>query len=88
MKIQKRIQLLVPRGQEKVRIDKYLASHIQNSSRTKIQNAIENGWVRVNDKVIKSNYNIAPKDNIQVELPEYPEKFDILPELFSRTITC
>jgi 23S rRNA pseudouridine1911/1915/1917 synthase len=80
VKIEKRIQILIPRGQEKVRIDKYLSSHIQNSSRTKIQQAIENGWVRVNNKSVKSNYLVAPNDNILIELPEYPEKVETVPE--------
>ncbi len=70
----------VPLGQKKVRLDKYLAMHVQNSSRTKIQHAIENGWVLVNDKVIKSNYTVLPSDRINIEIPDRPEKPDIIPE--------
>ena len=70
----------VPQGQRKLRIDKYLALHIENSSRTKIQKAIDDGCVIVNSKKIKSNYIIQPGDEINITLPDVPEKKDILPE--------
>jgi 23S rRNA pseudouridine1911/1915/1917 synthase len=70
----------VPAGQKKLRIDKYLALHIENSSRTKIQKAIDDGCVIVNSKKIKSNYIIQPGDEINITLPNVPEKKDILPE--------
>lgn len=80
MKIQKKSQILVSPGQKKIRLDKYLTLHIQNSSRTKIQHAIENRWILVNDKYVKSNYNVLPNDRIYIELPQIPDKPDILPE--------
>jgi 23S rRNA pseudouridine1911/1915/1917 synthase len=70
----------VPAGQSKIRIDKYLASHIENASRTKVQKAIEEGCVTVNSKIIRSNYIIQPNDTIDINLPDVPEKPDILPE--------
>ncbi|MGH2574280.1 MAG: pseudouridine synthase, partial [Ignavibacteria bacterium] len=80
MKIQKKILIHIPPGQRKTRIDKYLASHIENSSRTKIQKAIESGFVLVNSKIVKPNYLVLPDDFINIELPYLPDKADILPE--------
>ena len=80
MKIQRRIHLQVPPGQKKLRIDKYLASHIENSSRTKIQKAIEDGCVIVNSKIVKSNYLVLPNDTIEINLPGFEEKPEVVPE--------
>lgn len=80
MKIQKEIRLKVPAGQKKLRIDKYLSLHIENSSRTKIQKAIDDGSVLVNLKKIKSNYLVLPADEIEINLPGYEEPPEILPE--------
>jgi 23S rRNA pseudouridine1911/1915/1917 synthase len=80
LRIQKKFEITVPKNQQRIRLDKYLTSLIENSSRTKIQKAIENGWVRVNNYEVKPNYMVHPHIRISVELPEYPEKPDIVPE--------
>jgi 23S rRNA pseudouridine1911/1915/1917 synthase len=80
LKIQNKLLIHIPAGQGKVRIDKYLANHVENASRSKIQKAIEEGCVSVNSKVIRSNYIIHPNDTIDITLPDVPEKPDILPE--------
>jgi 23S rRNA pseudouridine1911/1915/1917 synthase len=80
LKLQNKILIQVPPGQKKLRIDKYLALHIENSSRTKIQKAIDEGCVIVNSKVIKSNYLVQPNDDIDITLPNIPPKKDALPE--------
>jgi 23S rRNA pseudouridine1911/1915/1917 synthase len=72
--------MTVPPGQRKIRIDKYLANHIENSSRTKIQKAIDEGCVLVNNRLIKSNYVILPNDFIDITLPNVPEKVEITAE--------
>ncbi len=80
MKIQRKIQLAVPAGQKKLRIDKYLALHIQNSSRTKIRKAIDEKCVLVNTKSVKANYEVNPGDKIEITLPHLEEKPEVLPE--------
>jgi 23S rRNA pseudouridine1911/1915/1917 synthase len=80
LKIQNKILITIPPGQRKIRIDKYLASHVENSSRTKIQKAIEEGCVLVNSKLIKSNYIVMPNDEIDITLPNVPDKPDIVAE--------
>ncbi len=54
------------------RLDKYITSFIQNASRTKVQKAIENGYVKVNGAVEKSSYNMQAGDEIDIRLPIPP----------------
>jgi 23S rRNA pseudouridine1911/1915/1917 synthase len=67
-------------GQTLLRIDKYLASRIENTSRTRIQNAADAGNILVNDKPVKPNYRIKPGDLIQIVLPMPPREVELLPE--------
>lgn len=71
--------LTVPKISERQRIDKYIAGFIENASRTKVQKAIDLGYVTVNGEIVKSNYLVKPEDEIEIEL-DVPEKQDVLPE--------
>lgn len=51
------------------RLDKYLSSQIDDTSRTKIQEAIKEGLITVNGKQEKSSYSIEPGDSIDVRIP-------------------
>ena len=54
---------------------------MEKLSRNRIQNACKAGAVLVNDKPVKSNYKIRPKDNIKIVLPKPPvENTSIIPE--------
>ncbi len=72
--------IVVDRGQEMLRIDKYLQMHLQGVSRTKIQAATKADCVRVNGKSAKANYRVKPLDEISILLPEPPHEFELLPE--------
>jgi len=53
------------------RLDLYLAEFFLGKySRTYLQKLISDGNVLINDKPCKSNYRIAPEDNIDVLIPE------------------
>lgn len=73
-------KLSVDRGQEPVRIDKFLFTHIANSTRTRIQYAIEAGNVLVNGSRIKSSYKVKPADEISIVLAHPPKEINIAPE--------
>src|SRR5699024_4588586 len=65
--------LIVPQGHHSgVRLDKYIASFIENTSRNKVQQAIESGYVKVNGDAEKSSYNMKPGDKIDIRLPIPP----------------
>lgn len=70
----------VDKGQGKERIDKYLAEHMTNTSRNRIQTAADAGNVWVNGKAVASNYRVKPGDVIQVLLDHAPHDFTITPE--------
>jgi 23S rRNA pseudouridine1911/1915/1917 synthase len=67
-------------GQSLLRIDKFLNTRMGNVSRSKIQQGIENGFVKVNDEPIKSNYKVHPGDVITISLPQPPRDTDVKPE--------
>ena len=73
-------RIVVDAGQGLVRLDKFLTDRLQNATRTKVQDAIASGFVRVNETIVKSNYRVHPKDVIVVALPEPPRDTDIKPE--------
>lgn len=73
-------KFIVDKGQEPVRIDKYLFSHIANSTRTRVQYAAEAGNILVNGKAVKSSYKVKPEDVITIVLAYPPKEINILPE--------
>lgn len=54
----------IDKGQEPLRIDKWLQMHVEGATRNKVQRGIESGFVTVNGKIVKSNYKIKPADEI------------------------
>lgn len=68
------------KGQELLRIDKFLMDRIPNTTRNKLQNAISDGNILVNKKVVKANYKVKPLDNITVELSFPPTEIELIPE--------
>lgn len=73
-----RIEVDVRQGP--LRIDKYLTERLQNVTRNKIQFAIQEGFVKVNENPVKANYKIKPRDLIIISLPQPPRDTDIVPE--------
>ena len=67
-------------GQKPMRIDKFLRDRIQNASRTKIQQAADEGFITVNDKPIKSNYKVRPGDEIVVMKDHEPKETELVAE--------
>ncbi len=63
----------VERGQELLRIDKYLTERVKGTSRNRIQRAAEAECIRVNGQPVKSNYRVHPGDVISVVMdrPRY-----------------
>jgi len=70
----------VDKGQSKVRVDKYLAEHMTNTSRNRIQTAADAGNVWVNGQAVASNYRVKPGDIVQVLLDHEPHDYTITPE--------
>ena len=65
------ITFLVPKGESPERIDQYLARMIANTSRSKVQEAIESGVVYVNgDVLLRGSYKIKALDEIELHVPK------------------
>lgn len=72
--------IICAKGQEPLRIDKFLMGRIEGATRNKIQQAIEAERVLLNEKPVKSNYKVRPLDKIVIYQDYLPENNSILPE--------
>ena len=65
-------QFKADKGQEPLRVDKFLMNRIENATRNKIQNAAKKGFIFVNQKSVKSNYKVKPGDITKVMFSHPP----------------
>ncbi|MBX2991616.1 MAG: RluA family pseudouridine synthase [Bacteroidetes bacterium] len=73
------IEIIVPSGKKKERLDVFLTHHVENATRNKVQRAIEQRMVLVNGKAVRPSHQVAPGEKIHVILPKpLPQK--ALPE--------
>ncbi len=55
---------------ENIRIDKFIASHMDGVTRSHIQKLIDDGNVTVDGKKVKANHKLKIGQNIEINLPE------------------
>lgn len=67
----------VDKGQQAVRVDKFLMNFMENVTRSKIQNAVKDGFIFVNGKPVKASYKVKPNDLITVKF-EHPTHEQLL----------
>lgn len=70
-------KVIASKGQEPLRVDKFLMNFIENAVRNKIQQAAKEGHIWVNDVAVKQNYKVKAGDEVRV-LFEYPPHEDLL----------
>ncbi|NNK87171.1 MAG: RluA family pseudouridine synthase, partial [Flavobacteriaceae bacterium] len=73
-------RFVADKGQQPLRVDKFLMNFIENASRNKIQAAAKAGSIFVNGKAVKSNYKVKPGDEIRILLAHPPYEFLLVPE--------
>lgn len=73
------IDIVVPAGKKKERLDTFLTHHVQNATRSKVQRAIKSGSVLVDGKTARSSHQVTPGEIIRVTLPSPPPQ-DAVPE--------
>jgi 23S rRNA pseudouridine1911/1915/1917 synthase len=78
--VYERLAITIDKGQEPLRIDKFLMARIEGATRNKIQQSIENNLVLVNDKPIKNNYKIKGGDKVVIYDTSNPESSEIIPQ--------
>lgn len=59
-------KFVVDPNQEPLRLDKFLMGRLENVTRNRVQKAIDEGWVIVNNKKVKSNHKVKPGHVINV----------------------
>lgn len=67
-------------GQSALRIDKFLSFRLENTSRTRIQDAANAGNILVNNKPVKPSYKVKPGDIVQIVLPNPPREIELIPQ--------
>jgi len=75
-----RFNLTIDKGQEPLRIDKFLVNRIEGATRNKVQQAINAGMVLVNGKEVRPNYKIKAFDEVILYSDMSPEETDVVPE--------
>lgn len=73
-------RIVADKGQGLVRLDKFLVDRLEKTSRSRIQDAHDKGFVKVNGTPVKSSYKLKPQDVITIELPYPVREFELLPE--------
>lgn len=73
-------RFVADKGQEVLRIDKFLMDRMPNTSRNKIQTAAKNGSIVVNDVPVKQNYKVKPNDIISIVMPFPVRNLELIPE--------
>ena len=66
-------RVVADKGQQLLRVDKFLMDHLKDTSRHRIQLAAKAGFIHVNGMPVKSNYRVKPLDVVTLLLdrPRY-----------------
>lgn len=73
-------RIVVDAGQGVVRLDKFLVDKLEKTSRTRIQDACDNGFVKANGTAVKSSYKVKPRDILTIEMPYPVREIELIPE--------
>ncbi|NQZ44080.1 MAG: RluA family pseudouridine synthase [Flavobacteriaceae bacterium] len=74
------------KGQEPLRVDKFLMNFIENATRNKIQQAAKQGHIWVNGQQVKQNYRVKAGDEVKVLFEHPPYEFLLVGENIPLTI--
>ncbi len=72
--------ITVDNGQSMLRVDKFLSSKLENTSRSRIQNAADTGSIIVNGAPVKASYKVKPTDKISIMMPYPVRTLEIIAE--------
>lgn len=73
-------RFVADKGQEPLRVDKFLMNFIENASRSKIQQSSKDGYILVNGVPVKPNYKVKSGDVVSVEYRNPPRKYELIPQ--------
>jgi len=70
----------VDKGQSAMRLDRFITARLEDTSRSRVQQAAASDYILVNGQIARSNYMIKPLDEISIVLPFARRNYEILPE--------
>ena len=73
-------KVIADKGQEPLRVDKFLLNRLEGTSRNKLQQAALQGFIHVNGVKVKSNYKVKPDDVVTVMFSKPPRELELIPE--------
>ena len=73
-------KFVADKGQNPLRVDRFLLNFVEFATRNKIQNSIKSGHVRVNNKIVKANYKVKADDVVTVVLDFPKQKNELIPQ--------
>lgn len=73
-------RFVADKGQQLLRVDKFLVARLEKSSRNRVQQAAEAGCILVNGKPVKSNYRVKPLDVVTVVMDRPRYELEIVAE--------
>ncbi|MDA0719100.1 MAG: RluA family pseudouridine synthase [Bacteroidetes bacterium] len=73
-------RFVADKGQQPLRVDKFLMNRIEHATRNKIQKAAKDGHIYVNDQSVKSNYKVKGNDVVRVLFTHPPHEFLLVPQ--------
>lgn len=73
-------KIIAPKGQNPLRVDRFLMNFIENATRNKIQQAAKDGNVWVNSAIVKQNYKVKANDEVKVMFEHPPHEFLLVAE--------
>lgn len=74
------------KGQQLLRVDKFLVERMQRTSRNRIQQAADAGCILVNGKAVKSSYKVKPFDTVSIVMDRPRYENEIIAEDIPLTI--
>ena len=73
-------KFIADKGQNPLRVDRFLLNFVEFATRNKIQNSIKAGNVRVNNNIVKANYKVKSEDVVTVVLDYPKQKNELIPQ--------
>ena len=68
------------KGQEPLRVDKFLMNFVENASRNKVQQAAKDGNIFVNGVAVKANHRVKANDEVKGMFAHPPPEYLLVPE--------
>ncbi|MEJ6734992.1 MAG: RluA family pseudouridine synthase [Flavobacteriales bacterium] len=73
-------KVIADKGQDPLRVDKFLLNRLEGTSRNKLQQAALQGFIHVNGIKVKSNYKVKTDDVVTVMFTNPPRELELIPE--------